>query len=147
MRRALGSLALGAILFSTACNPNDLATVAKAEATLEAACNTASTVVIQANAAGLIATADATVILTGVLQVEQANGQAIAATAALNTLSMANKATLLNDLQPVSVAINNLVANGTLNIKDAATKQKVQLGLVTVQTALTAAVGILQAVK
>jgi hypothetical protein len=144
---ALSLSVIGALLFQTACTGSQLAAVAKAEAGLETACNVTSTIVIQAQAAGLVSTADATVILNGVLQIEQANGQAITATVALNALTGANQATLLADLQPISTAISNLVANGTLNIKDPTTKANVQLALVAIQTAFTATTTILKAVK
>lgn len=146
-RALLAFAGIAHLLFVSGCTGSQLAAVAKAELGLEVACNGTSTVVIQANATGLISTPDATVILNGVLQIEQANGQAITATAALNTLTGAGQTTLIADLQPISTAISNLVANGTVNIKDPTTKANVQLALVAIQTAFTATETILKAVK
>lgn len=138
---------IAALVFQAACNPSTIATVAKGEATIEAACSTASTVVIQGNQAGLIASPDAVAIEHVILDIELANGQALTATAQINTLTAANQASLLNVLQPIQTAIANAVASGTLGIKDPATKAKVDLALTTIQTAITATVGILKAAQ
>jgi hypothetical protein len=138
---------VAALLFQTACNSSAIADAAKAEAAIETACNSAFQVVVQGNQEGLITLADAVAINAVILKIEQANGQALTATAKLNSLSAANQANLLAILQPVLDAINGAVVNGTVGIKDPATQQKVLLALTTIQTAATAAVAILKAVK
>lgn len=116
--------------------------------TFENTFNTAATqafnVVTAAATAGLISQADANAIVAGITQAEQANQQAQTLTATIQTLSASNQATLLNLLQPIATAINNLVANGTVNIKDAKTKTDVLGVLVTLQTLLAGILVVIQ---
>lgn len=146
-RLCLVPLLAVALFFETACTGGTIAAVARSEAAIEAACNSAFTLVVQANASGLVSTADATAINAVILQVEQANGLALTATAAINSLTGTSQASLLADLSPVVTAINNAVANGTANIKDPATKAKVLLALTLIQTGVNATVAILKAAK
>lgn len=145
----LAFLALGLILFSQACSDPTLKQVAKFEADLNAACSTTFTVVAQASSTNppLISTSDAAAIIAVLIQIEQANRQAETATASIASLSAANQTNLLSILAPVEIAINNSVANGTVGIKDPATQQKVQLGLVSIQSIVNAGVSLIKAAK
>jgi hypothetical protein len=146
-RITLAAILLTCLLLSlTACG-GTLATIAKAEADITAGCTTAYTVVATANSQGLISTPDAAVIMNVLLQIELANKQALAATASISTLSASNSATLLNIVTPIDTALQNLISNGLAGIKDPATQAKVKLGLTTIQTAITAIVTVLKAVK
>lgn len=138
---------IGALLFQAACSSGTIAQVAKAEAAVETSCNAGFTFVVQANAQGLISTPDATAIVNVILKVEQANGQALTATAAINNLSAADQQNLLNVLNPIVAAVNTAVASGTVGIKDQATQQKTLLVLTTIQTAVNAAVTLIQLAK
>ena len=86
-------------------------------------------------------------IISVLVTIEQANRQAQTATASISTLSAANQTNLLAILAPVQLAISNSVANGTVGIKDPATQQKVQLGLVTIQTVINTGVAFIKAAK
>ena len=138
---------VAALVFQAGCSSGTIADVAKAEAGIEAACNTGFTFVVQANSQGLISTPDAIAINNVILKVEQANGAALTATAKINSLSAADQQNLLSVLNPVVAAINTAVASGTAGIKDPATQQKTLLILTTIQTAVNAAVAILRAAK
>ena len=146
-RLIITPLLVGLLFFQASCAGGTIAAVAKSEATIEAACNSAFTLVVQANQSGLISTADAATINTVILRVEQANGLALTATASINALTGASQASLLADLTPIVAAINEAVANGTAGIKDPATQQKVLLALTLIQTGVNATVAILQAAK
>lgn len=137
---------LPALLALTSCG-GALSTLAKTEADITAGCTTAYTVVAQGNASGLISTQDATTIMNALLQIELANKQAITATTAINTLNTTNSANLLAIITPVQTALNNLISSGLVGIKDPTTQASVKLTLTTINTAITVAVSILQAVK
>ena|SRR5271166_774332 len=138
-----------AAVFSVSCSDSTLNQVAKAEADINAACATTFTVVAAASTANppLISTADATAIIQVLLQIEQADRQAETATQQISSLNTSNAATVLAVLAPIETAINNAVQNGAANIKDPATKTKVQAALVTIQTLVNSTVALLQAVK
>jgi hypothetical protein len=136
-----------ALLFQSACSASTIAAVAKSEAVIESSCNAAFTLVVQGNTSGLISTADATAINTIILKVEQANGIALTATAAMNELTAAGQASLLADLQPLVAALNTAVTSGTSGIKDPTTQKNVLEALTLIQTGLNATVAILQAAK
>lgn len=146
---SLALAAVGLMLFCGACSDSTLNQIAKFEADLNAACSTTFTVVAGASTASppLISTADAAAIIAVLVQIEQGNRQAQTATAAISTLSAANQASLITVLTPIETAINNSVSNGTVNIKDPATKQKVQTALVTIQSIVNAGVALIQAAK
>jgi len=136
-------------LFASSCSDSTLNQVAKAEADINAACAATFTVVAQANAANppLISNSDAAAIIQVLLQIEQGNRQAETATGQISSLNATNSASILTVLAPIETAVNNAVANGTVNIKDPSTKTKVQTALVTIQTLLNSTVALLQAVK
>lgn len=149
MKYALSILALGLMLFTSACSDSTLKQIAKFESDLNAACSTTFTVVAAASTTTppLISTPDAAAIIAVLVQIETANRQAETATASISTLSAANQTNLLAILAPIQLAINNSVANGTLGIKDPATRQKVQLALVTIQTIVNTGVAFIKAAK
>lgn len=142
-------LVLAAILVLVSCKDSTLNEIAKFEADLNAACSTTFTVVTAAAAANppLISQSDATAIIETLLTIEQADRQAETATAQISTLSSADQANLLTILTPVETAINNSVANGTVGIKDPATKLKVQTALVAIQTLVNSGIGLIKAAK
>ena len=145
----LALAAVSLMLYCNACSDSTLNQIAKFEADLNAACATTFTVVAGASTTNpqLVSTQDAAAIIGVLVQIEQANKQAQVATAQISTLSAANQANLLNVLMPIQTAINNSVANGTLGIKDAATKQKVQVALVTIQSIVNAGIALIQGAK
>lgn len=151
-RRGLTAVMACATLLLTSClhtgtvPSSALGDIVKFEAGLNAVVTTAFTDVSTAAAAGLISQQTANVISQALLQIEQANMQAQTLTASITTLSAANKATLLNLLGPITTTISNLVANGTVGIKDPTTQQKVQLDIVAISTAIAAGVALITAV-
>jgi hypothetical protein len=143
-------LILPLLLGLTACSSNALSEAAKIEAATSLACSSAFTIVSQAQQSGLMTTADATAVVNILINVEQINQQAEMATAAIAaapTSTNTGAANILTIVQPVATAVTNAVNGGFVGIKDAATKQKVLLVFQTAQTALTAALAIIQAVK
>lgn len=139
-------LGLSSCVHTTVAPSSSLQAVARSEATITAASMTAFTVVSQAAAANppLIPTSDAAAIMRVLLQIEQANQQAIATTAAISTLSTANQSSLLQVLTPVAAAINTAVQNGTANVKDPTTKAAIQTALIALQSAVALIISSVQ---
>lgn len=147
---SLTSLFLVAALLLIACSTSALTAAAKIEGATSIGCSTAFTIISQANTAGLISTADALPVINQLILIEQANQQAEMATAAIAaapTSSNSSASNILTIVQPIATAVNNAVAGGFVGIKDAGTRQKVLLAIQTSQTAITASLAILQAVK
>jgi predicted Abi (CAAX) family protease len=141
-------LAVFCSLALAACSNKALTVAGKAEAAVSLGCSSAFTIVGQAQTSGLISTADATAVIDVLVSIEQANMQAETATAAIvATPTAAGIAGLVNVLNPIATAITNGINTGLLGVKDAGTKQKITLALTTAQTALTAAIAIVQVVK
>jgi hypothetical protein len=147
MSKIHAAAVLGLMLLTAGCNPNTLQTVLKAEAGITAGCSTAFTVVAAGATQGTISTADATAIMQVLLQVEQANRQAITATTTINALNATNAASLLTILTPVNTALSNAISTGLVGIKDPATQQNVKLALTTIQTLIVSIDAVLKAVK
>jgi hypothetical protein len=139
-----------ALMFGTvACSDSTLNQVAKFEADLNAACSTTFTIVAGASTTTppLISTSDAAAIIGVLVTIEQGNRQAQTATASIASLGATDQANLLMILAPIETAINNAVANGTVGIKDPATKTKVQTALVSIQTIINSGVALIKAAK
>ena len=146
---SLAFSALVAILFATSCSDSTLNNVAKFEADLNAACATAFTVVAGATTTTppLMSTANASAIISVLVQIEQADKQAEVATASISSLGAADQSNLLSILAPIETAVNNAVATGTVGIKDPATQAKVQTALVAIQTIVNSGVALIKAAK
>lgn len=143
-RRTVRMLAAAMVLFSiialSACSDKSLQEIAKGELAVSTACSAAFQTVTQAAALNppLIDQQTANNIVQVLLRIEQANQQAETATQQISTLSAANKANLMNILQPIQAAIVQAVNTGTVGIKDPKTKAAVDAALAAVQVAVTA---------
>lgn len=129
-------IALASLL--VACTDSTLTTVAK---DLDVAAKTVGTVqstVIQANQQQLISTDTTRTILTACETVNTIGKQVVAYTRTISTLSPQDRTVLTNMLDPAIKAVANLVASGTVGIKDVATQQKIQLLLASLQATLGA---------
>ena len=146
--RIAPALVAASCLFVASCvhttPQSTLQRVTQFEAALNTACQSAFTTVATAEQSGLIPTSDAATIINTLVQIEQANQRAQAATQGLTTIAAADQTNLLNILNPLSAAINTAVANGVLGIKDAATKQKVQTALLLIQTTFQAGIALIE---
>lgn len=143
------AVVLALVLVTASCSDPTLRQVAKFETDLNAATSTAFTVVVGASQTNppLISQADSVAIVRVLLQIEQGDQAAIAATQQLSTLSATGQTSLLATLGPIETAVDNAVQNGTVNIKDPATKTKVQTALLSIQALLNSGVALIKAAK
>jgi hypothetical protein len=121
---------------SSTATPYD--TVAKAVADIAGSVNTITSTVIIANGQGLVNDADTRAILNICSTITQADAQASNLIRNLSQLTSAQQTNVWAVLKPIVATVNTSLQSGLLGIKDAATKQKVQLALVTLQGALAA---------
>ena len=122
----------------TACQDASLEKIAKGLNEAAATAGILQTTVIESERIGLMTTDQARNILEGCVKVNEAGREAVAVTRRINALDPSTRTSLLAIVNPVITAVNNLVETGTVNITNPATKQKIQLLLLTLQTTLSA---------
>jgi hypothetical protein len=127
------------LMLISACTDSDLHKVAVALNDTAASIGTLQTTVIEAHKAGLIPDDSAREILTVCVQVSKAGKDAVAITRELTKLTSPTKAQILGILTPVIKAVGNMVDSGLLGIKNEATRDKVKLILLAIQTSLNGA--------
>jgi hypothetical protein len=132
------ALAIPILCLLVACGPDDLRKVGQGLDALAAATGAAQTSVISMNAAGQLDTDTTEKILDACLKINLAQKQAISITRAIAKLDKPTAAQLTAIMVPITAAVQDLVANGTVGIKNQDTKTKVQLLIVSVQSIVTA---------
>jgi hypothetical protein len=126
--------ALAAFVSLTACTDSALTTLSKGMVDISAANAAIATTVINAQTSGAMTVDEARPILQINLQVAQ-TGKAVDATIrGLSTLTPAQKASVLSQIQVLAQGITNAVS--TLNIANASVKNAVLVSLTAIQTAL-----------
>jgi hypothetical protein len=124
------------------CTQSQLNKVKKALSDTTTAITAVQATVIDLNKNGVLDDKTATNILSVVMKVDQTKIQVdkIVAGITANTIDKPTLDLIISLVNPVADSIKTLVINGTLGIKDPATKAKVDAGL----TALETAVGVLE---
>lgn len=133
--RRIAPLLFLLLLTTTGCN-SDLKKVSKALVVTASTNGEIQTAVINANAVGLLPEANARTILELCQKVNYAGKEATLLTRTINALDEPSKAQILKILQPVIVAVGNVVDTGLGGIADQATLEKVKLLLLSLQSTL-----------
>jgi hypothetical protein len=124
------------LLFVTACSDPDLNKISKALVVTAKTNGEIQTDVIAANAANLLSDNNTRVILEMCQKVNYGGKEATALTRAISKLDDPSKAQILTILKPVIVAVQNAIDTGLIGITDQATKEKIQLLLLSIQSTL-----------
>jgi len=140
-----GLLVILTLLVAVSCSDAALTKLSKALNDVALGLKSLQTTVIASNQAGAISDSDTQAILLLCQKIDTAGQEASKTTRALTKLNASGSASILATLGPVVTAVNDVVNNGLVGIKDPATKAKVTDVLVTIQTALNSAQVILVA--
>ena len=138
VKRSQVALALVLCLACTSCADADLGKVGKALTITATAVGELQTIVLEANTQQLISDESTREILQLSIKVSQAGKEAVVITKAISKFTEPSKLQLLQVLTPVINSVNTLLDQGTLNIKNEATRTKVRGVLLSIQTSLSA---------
>lgn len=138
MHKKKAVLVLLLCLSMAACSDNRLESVAKGLNEAATTVGILQTTVIEAERQALVTTEQARTILEASIKVNQAGLEAVEVARTVSRLDTATQVKLMAILPPMIGAVNNLVQNGTAGITDQATKDKIQLLLVSLQAILNA---------
>lgn len=128
-----------ALLLLTSCSDPDLVTVSKALRDTAQAVSVYQSVVIDASAHNLLSENTARALMQVSAVVNERGQEAVAFTRHLSKLAPADRTTLLGILTPIEDALGHAGTNLLLEIRDPATRQKVQAALLLIRSGLSAA--------